>query len=434
MADEGKQVQVRFRTRSAKFSVTDTPILIPVNLRRFGLSEIINHLLGSTENPVPFDFIIDGKFLRTTLETYIEDHNLSSEAILEIEYVESTLPPKPSDALKHDDWISGITGPKNSSHIATSSYDGKARIWNLSGALVGTVEAHEGPVKCISWLKVEEDWCLLTGGEDGAVYATQFDAGKRKVSKKFECVGHEGSVDGVSVNKSQALFATASWDQTVRVWTAANQSEEDDEDNQDFEKTSKAKRKRLSDKPVPVKKPTLTLGGHGGAVSSVCFSQYSENDLFSGGWDHSLRIWDVEANRNLIALPCECVILDIDQSTQSTLLASGHTDDRVRLWDPGIRGLVVKLKLSSHSGFTSAVSWSPSDAFKVASASYDGTVKVWDIRSTTPLHSIKGQRKKGASGGSSSNKLHALEWDGDTIFFGGEAGLLEVFNMTEKEQ
>ncbi|KAJ3191221.1 WD repeat-containing protein 12, partial [Dinochytrium kinnereticum] len=233
------------------YSVTDTPILIPVNLRRFGLSEIINHLLGSTENPVPFDFIINGKFLRTTLETYIEEHSFSSEAILEIEYVESTLPPKPSDALNHDDWISDIAGPKSCSHIATASYDGKARIWNMSGTCVATISEHEGPVKCISWLKMDDGWCVLTGGEDERIFATQFDAITKTVSPKFECVGHSASVDALSVNKNYDLLASASWDQTVRLWGMASQEEGEEDETQDFEQVSRTKRKRLSDKSVP---------------------------------------------------------------------------------------------------------------------------------------------------------------------------------------
>lgn len=41
------QVQVRFHTRQKKHAVTDTPILVPSRLRRYGLSEIINHLLAT---------------------------------------------------------------------------------------------------------------------------------------------------------------------------------------------------------------------------------------------------------------------------------------------------------------------------------------------------------------------------------------------------
>lgn len=40
------QLQVRFITRQKKYVVTDAPILVPARLKRVGLSEIINHLLG----------------------------------------------------------------------------------------------------------------------------------------------------------------------------------------------------------------------------------------------------------------------------------------------------------------------------------------------------------------------------------------------------
>lgn len=43
----GSQVQVRFHTRQQRYAVTDTPILVPARLRRYGLSEIVNHLLAS---------------------------------------------------------------------------------------------------------------------------------------------------------------------------------------------------------------------------------------------------------------------------------------------------------------------------------------------------------------------------------------------------
>lgn len=42
-----RQVQVRFVTKQAKYAVTDTPINVPVSLRRYALSEIVNHLLDT---------------------------------------------------------------------------------------------------------------------------------------------------------------------------------------------------------------------------------------------------------------------------------------------------------------------------------------------------------------------------------------------------
>ncbi len=41
------------------------------------------------------------------------------------------------------------------------------------------------------------------------------------------------------------------------------------------------------------------MNGHVGPVSSVTFDHKDSNKLYSGGWDHSIRIWDVEARTNI---------------------------------------------------------------------------------------------------------------------------------------
>jgi ribosome biogenesis protein YTM1 len=44
---QNQQVQVRFIAQQEQYIVTDAPMLIPVHLKRYGLSEIVNHLLGT---------------------------------------------------------------------------------------------------------------------------------------------------------------------------------------------------------------------------------------------------------------------------------------------------------------------------------------------------------------------------------------------------
>lgn len=41
------------------------------------------------------------------------------------------------------------------------------------------------------------------------------------------------------------------------------------------------------------------MNGHIGAISSVVFDDKDNNKLYSGGWDHSIRIWDVESRTNV---------------------------------------------------------------------------------------------------------------------------------------
>ena len=46
MTSEPGLVQVRFKTKHAQYEVGEVPITVPLTLKRFGLSEVINHLLA----------------------------------------------------------------------------------------------------------------------------------------------------------------------------------------------------------------------------------------------------------------------------------------------------------------------------------------------------------------------------------------------------
>ena len=48
--------------------------------------------------------------------------------------------------------------------------------------------------------------------------------------------------------------------------------------------------------------------------------------------------------------------------------------------------LAAEHKMASHKSLVTDLSWSPRDGHLLASSSQDGTVKVWDLRSSVPLH------------------------------------------------
>jgi hypothetical protein len=58
------------------------------------------------------------------------------------------------------------------------------------------------------------------------------------------------------------------------------------------------------------------------------------------------------------------------------LVASGHNDGTVRLWD-AVSGKAIRT-LAGHAGAVMSVAFSP-DSHTLASGSYDNTVRLWDI-------------------------------------------------------
>jgi hypothetical protein len=81
MAEE-QQVIVRFVSEVEAYAISDEPLELPSKLTRYGLSELVNHLLASTGSveggkPIPFDFLLDGELLRTSLKKFMQLRGIS---------------------------------------------------------------------------------------------------------------------------------------------------------------------------------------------------------------------------------------------------------------------------------------------------------------------------------------------------------------------
>ena len=73
--------------------------------------------------------------------------------------------------------------------------------------------------------------------------------------------------------------------------------------------------------------------------------------------------------------------------------------------------------LKSHKAVVSAIRWSPRSEFHLASCDYDGVVKVWDMRSPMPLHSVSAH---------SEDKALCIDWFESGLATGGADAKLKV--------
>src|SRR5690348_12572979 len=106
-----RQVRIELVTRDESLKVPIPSLLVPVTLKRYGLSEIVNQVLQSQnvlEKTIPFDFLVNNQLLRSSLNDFLTSQGLSSESVVTIEYTRSILPPTFLASFNHDDWVSSV--------------------------------------------------------------------------------------------------------------------------------------------------------------------------------------------------------------------------------------------------------------------------------------------------------------------------------------
>lgn len=449
MAADDSQVLVRFVTKlPPELKVPENEVAVPSSLKRFGLSQIINHLL-LLDPARPFDFLINGELLRKTLGRHLLDHGISPESLLQVEYVPAVVPPEAKQALPHDDWVSTVTGCSTSDRLASGSYDGGVRVWDRHGGCLASFAAHTGGVTAATWLPAAQGSLLLTAGKDAAMRLWQLPHSTNGSSKSKSgssvlgatlvslCAGHSDTVAAAAVNHAGDMAASGGWDGKLILWQTGRQVVERAEAAGTTGSSQHSRKKRRVGQDecgaVPSgglqQEPLGSLEGHVHCVSALCWAGSSGSLLASGGWDHSVRLWDVEGRRAVVTYNGSKAVYAVAAAPFSgggSVLAFGGADHCIRVWDTRARGEALSVKgYGAGDSWVSGLAWRPEGAgstseHHVASVSHDGSMRMWDMRTSVPLGVIKQHTDKG---------LAVAWWGPHTIASGGADCNLQLYEL-----
>ena len=406
-----KTVQVKFSTKDPSLRIEDRPILVPTDLRRYGLSEIINHLL-ETATPVPFSFLNNGELLGTTVEEHLLKKGLSSEAILEVEYVRSILPPSFLASYPHDDWVSAVRFAGG--RIVTGSYDSILRVWDQSQNCLTTAEGHTLPIKHVA----ATDKYVVSASMDRTLRLWSYDAELATLDCAAELRGHAASVEGVDMHEETVV--SVSTDGHLGVWNTS-----DDIGPSHATERALGKRKRAKASSVGVLKARQLHRIHNTQALAVALDGADRSVAYTVGLDERVVATDLNTMQSLTTIKTGSPLFSVCSAPRLGAVLSGGQRN-IHVHDLRSQHL-TSLTLQGHRNFVAGIAIAPGEDNLLASAGYDGEVRVWDVRNPRSLYTVKrhtASEKQHQSTG--SDKVMCIDWCELGILSGGEDCQLQV--------
>jgi U4/U6 small nuclear ribonucleoprotein PRP4 len=256
--------------------------------------------------------------------------------------------------------ISFLQFSPDSSQLATASWSGTCRVWDLPNChATATLTGHEGRATSITW---HPDACTDRDESLVSLVSSSSDNTARFWSKKGKelatLAGHTDRVNRAIFNPDGHYMATTSHDTTWRLWN------------------------------VETRQELLRQDGHSRPVYGFGF-QCDGSFACSSGLEGVVRVWDLRSGKSIHDLVGHVKqVLSVDVSANGYHIASGSDDRTAKIWD--LRKMKCIYTIPAHSSLISTVRWQPGDGHYLATAAYDKTWKLWSTRDWSLIKTLPG--------------------------------------------
>jgi len=264
-------------------------------------------------------------------------------------------------SLVHREAVRAVAWSPTAPEVATGSQDRLVRLFDAeTGELLRVFEGHTGAVESVAFSPDGES--LLSGSVDGTLRRWEVYTGRELAVLD----GHEGPVTSVACSSDGMHLASGSDDSTVKLWDEAYEG------------------------------ASTRLQGHTDVIESIALAPDGRR-LVSSGRDSRLHLWDTDTLLSLAArdLPFDRAAVVAYRPDGRRIAAALDTADGqqhpIEFFDVGQDGELSDLSSGAegHLQRINALVYSP-DGKQLASASHDGTIRVWDAEDGRLLQTLEG--------------------------------------------
>jgi ribosome biogenesis protein YTM1 len=368
----------------------------------------VNALLG-TAKPIPFEFLINGTFLHTSIDEYLTANGISAETVLTVEYVRATIPPSYLTSFEHDDWVGSVDVLSSTSfagqwgenkakiangreRILSGGYDGLLRIWTMSSEVVATSPAASdgGHTMAVKDARFISQTRIASAGMDRTVriwkYAEDGDGVVASITPYAELYGHKANISSLAVHHPSSRILSASDDHTVGVWSTSKADSPPAPAGRlprSFTSQAAKRQKLAASSSTPRRGPLALLAAHTDIVTATIFGPNDATVAHSVSRDHTLRTWDLATGAPVDTRTASHALFSVCALPALGLLAAGTSARHITLVDRRASATSTSaMTLRGHTNKVGALARDPDGAYGLVSASYDGTCRVWDVRAS----------------------------------------------------
>lgn len=281
-----------------------------------------------------------GQQLKTLVKPDTQLHNYpTTTPLLSLQQILNNIQEK-NLIEAHKDGITAVSMSPDGYYLATTSWDGTAKLWDKQGKLQKIITKTQDYLYDISFSPDGET--LLIASSDGTAKLWNLQG---ELLTTFK--GHKKDVYRAAFSPNGQFIVTTSLDQTAILWTIQGEQ-------------------------------VTVLKGHDNSVDEAAFSPDGQQ-IVTVSRDGTAKLWDLKGNLLESFSDQGISLYSVAFSPDGQTIATAAKDGTVKVWNIVNKSLKT---FKGHQKLIFRVRFSP-DGKQILSASSDGTARIWNLNGET---------------------------------------------------